>query len=86
MTGLLHEKSFSRKAFVKGGGALVVGYSVFAQAANAAQPLDNLDQIVPPLADHPSEGTFTERGPQDYLPNLQSVARGSRSTPTTPSP
>jgi nicotinate dehydrogenase subunit B len=28
MTGFLHEKEFSRKAFVKGGGALVVGFSV----------------------------------------------------------
>ena len=27
MTGLLHEKEFSRKTFVKGGGALVVGFS-----------------------------------------------------------
>lgn len=28
MTGLLHEKEFSRKNFVKGGGALIVGFSV----------------------------------------------------------
>jgi CO/xanthine dehydrogenase Mo-binding subunit len=28
MTGLLHEREFSRKAFVKGGGALIVGFSV----------------------------------------------------------
>ena len=27
MTGFLHEKEFSRKTFVKGGGALVVGFS-----------------------------------------------------------
>ena len=27
MTGFLHEKEFSRKSFVKGGGALVVGFS-----------------------------------------------------------
>ena len=27
MTGLLHEKEFSRKTFVKGGGALIVGFS-----------------------------------------------------------
>ena len=26
MTGLLHEKEFSRKSFVKGGGALIVGF------------------------------------------------------------
>jgi CO/xanthine dehydrogenase Mo-binding subunit len=28
MTGLLHEKEFSRKSFIKGGGALVVGFSL----------------------------------------------------------
>ena len=27
MTGLLHEKEFSRKTFVKGGGALIVGFT-----------------------------------------------------------
>jgi nicotinate dehydrogenase subunit B len=42
MTGLLHEKEFSRRSFVKGGGALVVGFSVFGSAlagkASAATP------------------------------------------------
>ena len=28
MTGLLHEKSFSRKSFIKGGGAMIVGFSL----------------------------------------------------------
>src|SRR5580693_3837142 len=28
MTGLLHEQEFSRKSFVKGGGALIVGFSM----------------------------------------------------------
>ena len=28
MTGLLHEKEFSRKSFVKAGGALIIGFSV----------------------------------------------------------
>src|SRR6476646_5996710 len=40
MTVLLHEKEFSRKAFVKGGGALIVGFSLagsaFAAKARAA--------------------------------------------------
>ncbi len=27
MTGLIHEKEFSRKSFVKAGGALIVGFS-----------------------------------------------------------
>jgi nicotinate dehydrogenase subunit B len=38
MTGFMHEKEFSRKAFVKGGGAMVVGLSLVGTAgkANAA--------------------------------------------------
>jgi nicotinate dehydrogenase subunit B len=42
MTGFMHEKQFSRKSFVKGGGALVVGFSAFGSAlagkASAAAP------------------------------------------------
>ncbi len=41
MTGLLHEKDFSRKTFLKGGGALIVGFSMAGSAlagrAQAAQ-------------------------------------------------
>jgi nicotinate dehydrogenase subunit B len=40
MTGFMHEREFSRKAFLKGGGALIVGFSVagagFAGKARAA--------------------------------------------------
>jgi hypothetical protein len=61
MTGLLHEKELSRKSFVKGGGALVVGFSL-AGAATAGK------------ASAASGNTpFGQRGPQDYLPNLQSI-------------
>ncbi len=42
MTGLMHEKEFSRKSFVKGGGALIIGFSVVGSAlagkASAAFP------------------------------------------------
>ncbi len=42
MTGFMHEKEFSRKSFVKGGGALIVGLSVggslLAGKASAAAP------------------------------------------------
>jgi CO/xanthine dehydrogenase Mo-binding subunit len=76
MTGLipekpqgLHEKEFSRKSFVKGGGALVIGFSMFGAYAGAARA----DQTVPPAADHPSAGPFNSRGPQDYLPDLTQI-------------
>jgi CO/xanthine dehydrogenase Mo-binding subunit len=36
MTGFLHEKEFSRRSFVKGGGALVVGFSAAAALAGQA--------------------------------------------------
>src|SRR5581483_11201634 len=36
MTGLLHEREFSRKSFVKGGGALVVGFSLLGAATGAS--------------------------------------------------
>jgi CO/xanthine dehydrogenase Mo-binding subunit len=35
MTGFVHEKEFSRKTFLKGGGALIVGFSLGAFAARA---------------------------------------------------
>ena len=37
MTGFMHEKEFSRKSFLKGGGALVVGFSAFASTAGKAR-------------------------------------------------
>ena len=44
MTGFMHEKEFSRKTFVKGGGALIVGFSVLGarprrQGAGDRQPV-----------------------------------------------
>src|SRR5204862_2043866 len=35
MTGLLHEKEFSRKNFLKGGGAMLVGFSVLGAGLGA---------------------------------------------------
>ena len=43
MTGFLHEKEFSRKTFLKGGGALIVGFSIAGrgsrQGAGSRQPV-----------------------------------------------
>src|SRR5207248_8075705 len=42
MTGFLHEKEFSRKNFLKGGGALIVGFSLSGAAlAGKAQAADS---------------------------------------------
>jgi len=68
MTGLipeegttLHEKEFSRKSFVKGGGALVVGFSAAGAALSGKASAAN--GLTP----------FNQRGPQDYLPDLQQI-------------
>ena len=52
MTGLLNEKEFSRKSFVKGGGALIVGFSVVgagldsrAEAAHSPYASAPIDQF-----------------------------------------
>ena len=69
MTGLLHEKEFSRTSFVKGGGALIVAFS----AASALAGQAKADQTKPPAVDHPSAGAFDQRTPNDYLPDLTQV-------------
>src|SRR5215470_3218782 len=67
MTGLLpekkthslHEKQFSRKTFVKGGGALIVTVA----AASSAGKASAANGLTP----------FNQRGPQDYLPDLTQI-------------
>jgi nicotinate dehydrogenase subunit B len=41
MTGFLNEKEFSRKTFLKGGGALIVGFSALGAIAGKAQAADS---------------------------------------------
>jgi CO/xanthine dehydrogenase Mo-binding subunit len=60
MTGLLHEKSFSRTAFVKGGGALVVGFSTAAALAGRASAYTSAPNSPPVSA-------------AGYLPNANAV-------------
>ena len=56
MTEMMN-KEFSRKSFVKGGGAMIVGFSTVVGAANAAT----------------GNTPFASRGPGDYLPNLSTI-------------
>jgi CO/xanthine dehydrogenase Mo-binding subunit len=60
MTGLLHEKDFSRKTFIKGGGALVIALSSVGALAGKAQAANGLTP-------------FGQRGPADYLPDINQV-------------
>jgi CO/xanthine dehydrogenase Mo-binding subunit len=59
MTGFLHEKEFSRKSFLKGGGALVVGVTALGTAGNAMGATGNTP--------------FSKRSPADYAPDLNQV-------------
>jgi len=52
MTGFLHEKEFSRKAFLKGGGAMIVGFSV----AGAATAGTSEAATAAPSAGPPDQG------------------------------
>ena len=56
MTELI-KKEFSRKSFVKGGGAMIIGFSALAGKAQAAT----------------GNTPFSQRGPQDFLPNLNTI-------------
>ena len=60
MTGLIHEKEFSRRSFVKGGGALVVGFSV-AGAALAGKAAAAVDPLATRHPGRPNE--FASYGP-----------------------
>jgi CO/xanthine dehydrogenase Mo-binding subunit len=60
MTGFMHEKEFSRKTFLKGGGALIVGVSALGAVAGKAQGATG-------------NTPFAARGPGDYLPDLNQV-------------
>jgi CO/xanthine dehydrogenase Mo-binding subunit len=60
MTGLIPEKEFSRKTLVKGGGALIVGFSALGAMAGKASAANGLTP-------------FAQRGPGDYLPDINAV-------------
>jgi nicotinate dehydrogenase subunit B len=60
MTGFMHEKEFSRKSFVKGGGALIVGFSTIGAVAGKAQAANGLTP-------------FAKRTPADFLPDQAQI-------------
>ena len=61
MTGFMHEKEFSRKSLVKGGGALIVGFSMFGAATAGKASAANADT------------PFGKRTPADYLPDQTQI-------------
>ena len=60
MTGFMHEKEFSRKTFVKGGGALIIGFSTLASTAGKASAAN-------------ANTPFAQRTPADFLPDQTQV-------------
>src|SRR5581483_1667645 len=52
MTGLIPEKEFSRKSFVKGGGAVVVGFSLLGAAAAGKASAASIDSWLVVHADN----------------------------------
>jgi CO/xanthine dehydrogenase Mo-binding subunit len=53
MTGLLHEKEFSRKSFVKSGGALIVGFSIAGAALAGRASADRGNEPGNPFGSDP---------------------------------
>src|SRR6185312_13726560 len=60
MTGFMHEKEISRKTFVKGGGALIVGFSTLASTVGTAQAAN-------------ANTPFGQRTPADFLPDQTQI-------------
>jgi len=60
MTGFMHEKEISRKNFVKGGGALIVGFSTLASTVGTAQAAN-------------ANTPFGQRTPADFLPDQTQI-------------
>ena len=67
MTGFMHEQEFSRKTFLKGGGALVVGFSFAGAALAGKASAAGIDPFASTGPGRPDAGRLV----------------GSRSTPTT---
>ena len=59
MTGFLSEKEFSRKSFVRGGGALIVGFSLLGVARSAAKRRHRSVRMR--AADRPESGRLVDR-------------------------
>ncbi len=47
MTGLMHEREFSRKTFLKGGGAMIVGFSMFGAGTAGKATAANTPNVPP---------------------------------------
>ncbi len=54
MTGLMHEREFSRKSFVKGGGAMIVGLSVLGAGVAGKAQASSFDPFASPGPGNPN--------------------------------
>jgi nicotinate dehydrogenase subunit B len=73
MTGLMHEREFSRKSFLKGGGALIVGFSIAgAGFAGKAQA----DAVSPFTSNGPAPGNQIDSWLTVHADNTASLRSG----------
>jgi CO/xanthine dehydrogenase Mo-binding subunit len=70
MTGFLNEKEFSRKTFLKGGGALIVGFSMLGSLAGKAQAASS------PFASNPLDQTQVDSWIVINADNTASIKTG----------
>ena len=75
MTGFLHEKEFSRKTFLKGGGALIVGFSVAGLAGKASR---RRQPVREQRAVRPERGRLVPRDPREQHGHAQVGPRRAR--------
>ena len=69
MTGFMHEKEFSRKSFLKGGGALVVGFSV--ARLGPRRPCRGRGSADDRLPARPDPGRLVDQRPRRQLGRVQ---------------
>src|SRR5262249_28783019 len=82
MTGFLHEREFSRKSFVKGGGALIVGVSLAGTAGKAAYAAAGPDPFASPGPADPNavDSFITIHGDNTASLNSGRINLGQQST------
>ena len=77
MTGLMHEKEFSRKTFLKGGGALIIGFSVLGTGVAGNAPASNTPNLPPDATQVDSWLTINGDGSVTMYPPKMEFGQGT---------